>query len=129
MLIEQAILDELIGTAGITDLVGQRIYYVKAPQDVTTPYIVFTKVSAPREHDHDGSSGLVGARFQFSVFATTYYEAKQIVVQVQAVLQAYSGTMGEVVVNGSFYQNEVDFWEEDTKLYHVACDYLIWYNE
>lgn len=129
MLIEQAILDELIGTSGVTDLVGTRIYYVKAPQNVTTPYVVFTKVSAPREHDHDGSAGLVGARFQFSVFAKTYYETKQIAVQIQTVLQAYSGTMGEVVVNGAFYQNEVDFWEEDTKLYHVACDYLIWYNE
>ena len=129
MLIEQAILDELIGTSGLTDLVGQRIYYVKAPQDVTNPYVIFTKVSAPREHDHDGSAGLVSARFQFSAFATTYYVVKQIAVQIQTVLQAFSGTMGEVTVGGSFYQNEVDFWEEDTKLYHVACDYLIWYNE
>jgi len=132
MLIEQAILKELIGTSGLTSLVGQRIYYIKAPQDISNPYIVFSKMSAPREHDHDGSSGLASSRFQFSIFAQTYREVKLITVQIQSALQAFKGTMGGdggVVVNGAFYQNEVDFWEENIKLYHTDCEYLIWHNE
>lgn len=132
MLIEQAILKELIGTSGLTALVGQRIYYVKAPQDIESPYVVFSKLSAPREHDHDGASGLASARFQLSIFALTYREVKLIARQIQSVLQAFKGTMGGdggVSVNGAFYQNEIDFWEENIKLYHTDCDYLIWYNE
>jgi len=130
--IEQAILTELLGQSGLTDLIGERIYYVKAPQDVDTPYIVFFKVSAPREHSHDGASGLAHPRFQLSIFATTYYEAKQIAEQVQTALQAYSGTMGGaggVEVGASFYENETDIWEEGQKLYHIAADYLIWHEE
>ena len=132
MLIEQAVLNELSDTSGVTDLVGTRIYYVKAPQDVTNPYIIFSKLSAPREHDHDGSSGLAGARFLVSIFGETYRIVKLIAKQVQTALQAFKGTMGGdggVVVNGCFYQNEVDFREDGIGLYHVDCDYLIWHNE
>jgi len=132
MLIEQAIKKELIGTSGLTDLVGQRIYYVKAPQNVSNPYVVFSKISASREHDHDGASGLVPARVIFSIFAETYREVKLIAGQIQSALQAFKGTMGGdggVSVNGAFYQNEADFYEENIKLYHTDCNYLIWHNE
>lgn len=132
MLIEQAVLKELIGTSGLTNLVGQRIYYVKAPQNVSNPYIIFSKIAAPREHDHDGASGLASARFQFSIFAQTYREVKLIAGQIQSALQAFKGTMGGdggVSVNGCFYENEIDFWEEGIKLYHTDCSYLIWHNE
>lgn len=130
--IAQAILDELSGVSGFTDLIGERVYYVKAPQDVETPYVVFLEVSSPREHSHDGSSHLTNARFQFSIFAETYYEAKQIADQIQSILQSFNGTMGGVggvSIHGSFHQNEIDFWEEDTELYHIACDYSIWHKE
>ena len=113
-------------------IVGQRIYYVKAPQDVTTPYIVLIKVSGTREHSHDGASGLANPRFQVSCFSDTYYEAKQIVEQVQSALQGFSGTMGGsggTAIGGSFYVNETDIYEEGTKLYHIACDYVIWHHE
>lgn len=132
MKIEQAILTELLAASGLTTFVGERIYYVKAPQDVEKPYIVFLKVSAPREHDHDGASHLVRATFQFSSFAETYYEAKQVTEQIQSALQAFSGTMGTgagVEVGGAFYENEVDLYEEATGLYHVLSDYRIWHYE
>jgi hypothetical protein len=132
MIIETAIQKELSGTAAVSALVSNRIYFVKAPQDVIKPYIVFFKVSAPREHTHDGAAGLVEARFQFDVFATTYIAAKAIAGQIQAILQGYSGTMGGaggVYVNGCFYDDEQDLWEEDTNLYHIAMDFLMWVSE
>lgn len=132
MLIEQAILNELAGTAGLTAIVGQRIYYVKAPQDVTVPYVVLFKVSGVREHSHDGASGLGNPRFQVSCFAETYYQAKQIAQQVQSALQGFSGTMGGeggTPVGASFYANEMDIYEEATKLYHVALDFMLWHSE
>ena len=132
MLIEQAIKTELESTTALTALIGERIYYVKAPQDVETPYIVFFKVTGPREHSHDGASGLAHPRFQFSVFSTTYYEAKQIAEQLQAALQAFSGTMGTgtgVHVGACFYEDENDLYEVESKLYHIAVDYTFWHTE
>jgi len=130
MQIEQAVLKELLADSGITDLIGERLYYVKAPQDVAKPYIVFFKVSAPREYSHDGASKLARPRFQFSCFAMTYYEAKQIAEAIRVAIEAFSGTMGTGVEVGScFCLNESDMYEEDTKLFHVAVDYLIYHKE
>ena len=72
MIFEQALMTYLLAQSGITDLVGTRIHYVKAPQDVAKPYIVFFKVTGPRDHSHDGGTGLANPRFQFSIFSTTY---------------------------------------------------------
>lgn len=132
MIIEQALTTYLLAQSGITDLVGQRIHFVKAPQDVANPYIVFLKVSAPREHSHDGASGMAVTRFQFSCFANTYSGAKDVAAAVQTALQAYQGTMGGaggVYVDSIFYDNESDRYEEASKLYHIMVDYQITHEE
>lgn len=110
----------------ISSLCDGRVYYVTAPQDVGTPYIVFFKVSAPRQHSHDGASGLVRVRMQFSIFSDTYLEAKETAQALQAILQGYRGTSEEVDIQAIFYEDENDFYDE---LYHVACDYMIWHKE
>ena len=132
MLIEQALRTYMIGQSGITDLVSTRIHFVKAPQDIDKPYIVIYKISGPRLHSHDGGDGLAHPRFQVSIFAETYAAAKEIAAAIQSALQGYSGTMGGdggVVVGNVLYEDENDFWEEQTQLYHVACDYILWHRE
>lgn len=128
MYIELAILTELGNASALTALVSNRIYYVRAPQNVTTPYIVFFKVSSIRNHSHDGSSHLAVSRFQFSIFADTYKECKDIAVQIQSSLQGKSGNVGDspyVAVGSIFYLDETDMYETDTGLYHVAVDYEV----
>lgn len=128
MIIEQAILTELGKNSTLTGLVSSRIYYVKAPQDVTEPYIVFFKVSSPRNHSYSGSSHLAESLFQFSVFSTTYTEAKSIVAQIQTSLQGFTGTMGTtpgVYVGSCFFDNETDLYENETKLFHIALDFTM----
>jgi hypothetical protein len=111
----------------ISSLCDGRVYYVSAPQDVESPYMVFFKVSAPREHSHEGASGLVRTRFQFSVFSSTYLAAKQAVQSLQGILQGYQGTSEGIYIYASLYDNETDMFEEN--LYHVAVDYIIWHRE
>jgi len=130
MIIEHAIKEELLLNTNLTHLVSGRIYYVSAPQDVQTPYIVFFKVTAPREHSHDGASSLVNARFQFSVFDVTYKKCKEIAEEIRLSIQGFSGYMGGgVYVNGCFYIDEIDNYEVETKLYHLAVDYSLWHHE
>lgn len=131
MIIEQAIHDELLASA-VTDLVGQNIYYVKAPQDVTAPYVVLTKITSDRKHTYEGAVNLCESTFQISIFSDRYYETKQIAAQVQAVLDSYSGIMGGdsgVIVNACFYEAENDLYEDGVDLHHLACDYRLWHND
>jgi len=132
MQIEEALMTFLLAQTGITGYVGTRSHFVRAPQATAKPYIVVTKVDAPRLHSHDGGSGLAHPRFQLSIFSTTYKEAKEIAAAIQAALQGYSGTMGGaggVAVGAALYDDETDFYEEDSGLYHVAADYIIWHEE
>lgn len=132
MIIEQAIITALLADSALIAVVGQRIYPVLAPQDIEAPYVVINKISGPRNHSMGGSSHLVNPRFQFSCFATTYAVAKQVSGLIQTVLQGYSGTLGGVggvAVNGCFYEDETDMYEDDTKLFHVALDFKLWHEE
>lgn len=132
MLIKTALINYLLAQTGITDLVGTRIYFVIAPQDVAKPYIILTKVDSPRLHSHDGYSHLASPRFQVSIFSTRYGEGKGIAAAVQAILQGYAGTMGGaggVDIFSCVYEDENDFYEEGTSLYQVACDYTLWHRE
>ena len=132
MLIEQAILTQLNTFAGLIALVGQRIYYIKAPQAVIEPYVVFFKVSAQRGYYTTADDGIVSSRFQFSVFSTTYSEAKSITAQISLALPrgpTNIGTTPGVDIGGLYYDNETDLYENETMLFHIACDYLINYYE
>ncbi|MDD4985867.1 MAG: DUF3168 domain-containing protein [Dehalococcoidales bacterium] len=111
----------------INSLCEGRVYYVSAPQDVTAPYIVFLKVSAPREHAHDGAAGLARVRFQFSIFSSTYLAAKQTAQAMQAILQGYQGTSEGIYIHVCLYDNETDMYENN--FYHVAVDYIVWHRE
>jgi hypothetical protein len=128
MIIEQALLTYLLTQGGLTAITSTRIYYSRAPQDVTEPYIVFFKVSSPRSHSYGGSSHLAESRFQFSIFADTYKETKDIAVQLQASLDCKTGNIGTapgVDIGASFYDNETDLYEPETGLFHCALDFRI----
>lgn len=114
----------------INGLCGGRVEYVNAPQDTEIPYIVLQKISAPRVHSHDGASGLARARFQFTVFAETYKEAKEIAQAMQAILQGYSGTSEDVEIQAILYDNETDGFAINSRsasgnLYYIATDYIV----
>jgi len=132
MVIEQALRIYILAQSAITAYIGDRLYFVRAPQNAEKPYIVFFKVTGPRLHSHDGASGLANPRFQFSVFSDKYSVAKKICAALQAALDGYSGTMGGesgVSVGAVFYINETDIYEPDSKVFHIANDYEVWHQE
>jgi hypothetical protein len=130
MIIENALRAHLVAQAGLTALVGQRIYYMNAPQNVKNPYIVLFKVSAVPEYSLTGHSGLINARFQFDIYADTYYETKQISEQIALAIQdkcnEVIGGVGGVNVSVQF-ENEQDLFE--LNIFHCIVEYFIQYNE
>ncbi|MDD4986620.1 MAG: DUF3168 domain-containing protein [Dehalococcoidales bacterium] len=132
MLIEQALTTELIATTGITSLVGKRIYYLQAPQNVTKPYIVIEKLDSPEISTHDGPSGLASPRFSFSAYAATYSEAKTISAALKTALDGYNSTMGGtggLAIDIPQRDDEWDNYDVELKLYEVISEYTIWYKE
>ena len=128
-MIESALLTQMLATSALTNLVGQRIYYSNAPQHVDKPYIVFFKISGKRDQTQTAAMAFCNASIQFSVFAETYTSAKAVAAQIQALFQSYSGTLSSTHINAAFYDNETDFYEQDTQLHHIALDFSFCYEE
>lgn len=121
-MIETEIYAYLSSNNAITALVGNRIYPLILPQNYTLPAITYTKISGQRVNAKDGQTGLANPRFQFSCWAKTYLEAKKVADVVRIAMNVFP--------NGTTYmQDEQDFYEPDTGLYHVPVDFIIWHNE
>jgi hypothetical protein len=129
MLVEQALQVKLAST--LTALVGTRVYYVKAPQNVTAPYVTLQKISQNTESVTSGKR-YVEARFQISIFDVTYSSIKTIAAAIQMALDKFSGTMGGaggLWINNCTYDNETDLEFDDTlKLYGLAVDYILMFE-
>ena len=133
MYAEQGLLTELLADTDLTAHVGERIYYVVAPQTAQTPYIVFFKVDSTPVMSHQGNSHFERARFQFDIYHTTLYECKQIAEHLQAKLQGLNeliGTGDAVRVEGILYLGESQFYEneDNAKLFHLVEDYEVPYE-
>jgi hypothetical protein len=132
MIIEDALQAHLIAQPGMAALVGTKIDYTRAPDKTETPYIVFQKVSDVRDVSLNASGDSVNARFQFSIFADTYYETKLISSQLRLALHKKNneviGGVGGVRVSAQF-DDERDLYEVGSLYFHCAADYFIQYNE
>jgi len=133
MQIGEALYSYLSSYAGLTALVGNRIYPLILPQGVTLPAVTYTQISGPRVHCMGSDPGLTHPRFQVSVWAESYSDMATVAAQVRAALQDYSGTMGGddgVVVQRIFLEDETDRnFEPNTKTFRRDLDFIIWHEE
>ena len=129
MILEEALTRELMDDSTFSGLATA--FYDEANQDVSGDYVTTQKISGVRDHTHQGASGLVRARIQFSIFSSTYIAGKTIAASIASVLDGYSGTMQSSVTVGScLYEDETDQgYQTNEDLHHLTVDYMIWYKE
>lgn len=129
MSIEAALFTLLTTTPSIAAKVADRVYPKQLPQDPTTPAIVYHRISGPREHSHDGSSGLAHPRFQLDMYAGSYLEAKALADAVRVAIDGYKGTVEGVEIQAIFLENDDDGHDDELKVYWFQADYIIWHAE
>lgn len=128
--VESTLYTRLSGFTGLTNLVGTRIYPNIAPQGAQKPYIVFRRVTTQRHSAFGQDTGDVRGRFQFDIFAdkTDYTGAKNVSEQVRLALQRWSTTTG-TTIQTIFFVDEVDLFEVDPELQHLALDFEVHYKD
>lgn len=120
----------LLADDAISSAVGAaRIYPVKLPQGETRTSVVVAEISNAGDHHMQGASGLTRPRIQFDVYAQSIDAARSLARLIKEYIDGYSGAMGSVQVQGCFFDNQREGWENESTFYRVSGDFLIWYGE
>ncbi len=131
MSIRTDLYSHLSGYAGLTALVGKRIYPLVKPLTTKLPCVVFQVISYTRTYSHGGFSNLARARIQISVFAENvdgqpgYDSVEMISTQVKAAMEVWKDSYPNV--QAVFLVNEVDIYESSTDVFHAPLDYIVDY--
>lgn len=92
--LQQALAVVLAQAAGVTALVGSRIYYEHVPQGAALPYLVRHEIAVEQSFlPVDGPSSLDRSRVQFVAWAETVAAADAVRRAVRAALDGYSATV------------------------------------
>jgi hypothetical protein len=122
MRIEEALVTHLRGVPGVTNLVGTRIYPVKAPQDLREAYMVYDSIAGEDEIAHDGVAGLRRSRLSYSCCAPTYAQAKSVAEAVRVALAGFSGVLSGTTVRVYEVFEDVDLYDDELTLYVTVVD-------
>lgn len=125
MTLEEELHAYLLANAGLSALVGNRIYPSGPQQHEQTPYITYWTVSRDSVHHAGGVSDLYGPRVQFDIWSP---EKLQVLRVEQALRQALDGrSFGRI--QGAFARNAIDLFEDAPALYRRSVDFHIWHSE
>jgi len=127
--IEEGLYSKLAADSGVSALVSTRIYPLLVPQDASLPAIAYQRISGPRDHAHDGATGLALARVQVTCLGSSYDETKDVSEAVRAAIDGGAGTWGSTTVGACLLENERDEWATPFDKSTVQMDFMIWYQE
>ena len=116
---ESDLVTYLNATAGVTTLIGQRVYPTQIPQEVTLPAVGFFRVDTPAEYVHSQALAVVERpRFQFDCWASTYLSAIGVAAALKTALLGWRAAGGKTVR----IRNQYDLPEPETERWRRAVD-------
>lgn len=119
--IEEAIYSALTAHAGLSALVGDRVYPMVLPEGAVRPAVTYMRISGARDLNINQTSVDANPRYQFDVWADSFESAYGAAAQlVEAVATVESGS--GVTVYGVAVVGDMDIYEPQTLLYRRVTD-------
>lgn len=125
---EESMTALLLQHAPLSALVSSRVYWVRAPQGVLSPFVTLQVISGMPDVRHAGPSGFITTRVQADCYGLSYATAKSTARAVTDRLSGYRGTQGATIFDGIFKDAERDFFEDSAtpeKLFRVSMDFFL----
>jgi hypothetical protein len=98
----------MIADAGVNVLVGSRIYPHQAPASTPMPFVLWRRSGINREQTLGPPMGVPRVSVEYTIFATTYYSARNVADAMRKALDGYGGTLDNVEVKQASLTNESD---------------------
>jgi hypothetical protein len=122
MSVEEKIFSLLTTSTTITATMGNRVYPVRAPQNVASPYAVYQRISGGQQNGLSGYLTLENPRIQIDVYSTSYSQVKTLSESVQTQM-ATSTAFKNTLINDS------DLFEDELNVYRITMDFSCWNRE
>ena len=124
----------LVGTTSVTSLVSSRIYPVLAPASASLPFVTWRRSGIQREQTLGGPMGMPRVSVEYSIYGTTYEEARQVADAMRLVLDGYGGTSNNTEVKQTSLEDESDDFVQLAgadlpPVYQVTQRYDCWWSE
>lgn len=123
MRIEEALATKLRETASVSALVGTRIYPTTAPQNTTSPHVIYDLLGGADVAGHDGWESLRTGRISYTCLAPTYSAAKAVAEAVRLALTGFRGILSGLTVSIPQAYEDADLYDDLLELYLVVVDF------
>jgi hypothetical protein len=128
---EEDLVAYLLATPAVINAVGVNVYWIRAPQKVSKPYVVMYRVAGARDTTMDGASGLVATRVQFDCWAEKTLTLFAVARAIETALSGLRFDQGSTEFRGCFLDAERDAYDDTTtpdKLFGKSLDFTIWHR-
>ena len=129
MTIEEAFYTFITSKTDITALVSDRIYPILAEQNITIPFVVYTRISTVRSYSHSGDSDIQSVRMQIDIIGNTLNQAQSIATLIINYCNSFNGLMGDKMIATITVDDQQNFYDDITKTKRIMIDLIITYYE
>ena len=131
---ESVLRSALVGTTSVTSLVSAKIYPVLAPASAGLPFVTWRRSGINREQTLSGPMGVPRVSVEYSIYGSTYEEARRVADAMRVVLDGYGGTADNTEVKQTSLENESDDFVQLAgadlpPVYQITQTYDVWWQE
>ena len=131
---ESVLRSALVANAGVSALLGTKIYPLAADADATLPWVTWRRSAIRREQTLSGPMGVPTVVVEYDIVAATYEAARTLADAIRGVLDGYTGTIDNTTVRQARLDDESDQFAslngaELPDLYIVRQTYQVLWQE
>ena len=120
---EIVLLRTLREDAGLSALVGNKVFALVIPQGTKLPCITFQRIGGMPANTLSGASGLEEIDLQIDVWARDYGEAKATAKAVRAAMPPSGPRFSAHLIE------DQDLYEDGTNYFRVSMEFKVWFLE
>lgn len=124
----------LVGSTSVTSIVGTRIYPVLAPASAALPFVTWRRSGIQREQTLTAPMGIPRVSVEYSIYGTTYEQAREVADAMRRVLDGYGGTSDNTTVRQTSLEDESDDFvtlagADLPPVYQITQRFDCWWSE
>ena len=130
----------LTTSAAFTTRAGTKVYPLAVPEKdtagtkVNLPWVTWRRAGIQRAQTIGGPLGMPRVTVEYSIFAATYEDARELADTMRSILDGYGGTLDNTTVDQVSLENEADEFvslsgNEIPTAYQITQTYDVWWQE